>query len=57
MPMGHYVDDPIRDARICASHDAWVTRLPDWWEEQEEEEEEQIRSEEDEKGDLTFYTE
>ena len=57
MTMGHYVDDPIRDARICASHDAWVTRLPDWWEEQEEEEEEQIRSEEDEKGDLTFYTE
>ena len=37
--MGQYCNDPLRDAYLCASHDAWVTRTPDYDDEPEEEQE------------------
>jgi hypothetical protein len=40
--MGHFVDEPWRDALLCESHDAWVTRDPyedDYKEEETEDEE------------------
>ena len=39
--MGQYCNDPIRDAYLCRSHDAWVTRTPDYYDYEDDDEEDE----------------